>query len=147
MTEKTKQRVTALPTVPGAGKTTPAKPRSSGLQKRNHLPNLKLDFRKAHLETVLNFFKDSVGVIIHVGPNVRVEHKLDLHRDELVNRAEAVEMLKGALTEKGCTLIRKGALLNIIRHQDAKKHWVALPAVQRETVPKKTQLSQQGFAR
>src|SRR5262249_54076794 len=123
MMKKASQKVRALPMVPGLGKPNANKPHSGVQPRRHHLPSLKLDFRKAHLETVLNFFKDSAGVIIHVGPNVRVEHKLDLYREEPVNRAQAVELLKGALTEKGCTIVQKGGLLNIIRHQDAKKHW------------------------
>ena len=60
----------------------------------------------------------------------QTEHTIDLWQDEpLSAAAEALLLLKRVLVDMGCTLIRKGALFNIIRSQDVKKHYVPLPAI------------------
>lgn len=90
---------------------------------------MKLHFRSARLDTVLDHLHDCAGVFIHANSNVPTEHTIDLWQDEPVSAAEALSLLKRVLVNMGCTLIRKGALFNIIRSQDLKKHYVPLPAI------------------
>lgn len=90
---------------------------------------LKLKFRNAHLQTVVNYLRDSAGLIIHVRPGVEADRPLDLWYDHPVTAADAMALLKQALIETGCTLIRKGPLFNVIRSQDVKKFCIPLPTV------------------
>lgn len=90
---------------------------------------LKLDFRGARLDTVLDYFHESAGLIIHVNPDVRVERKVDLWRDQPVGKTEALELLNQALTKDGCTLIQKGSVFSVISSKDVKKHWIPLPVL------------------
>jgi hypothetical protein len=90
---------------------------------------LRLEFRKARLDTVLDHFRSSGGIIIHAKPNVATERSVNLTCDQPVSTAEALSLLKRALVEMGCTLIQKGGLFVVIKSQDVKKHFVPLPAI------------------
>jgi hypothetical protein len=89
--------------------------------------DLRLEFRKASLGSVLTYLRESAGLIIHVNSNVKMDPTLDLWRDQPVSTADALALLKQVLIEKGCTLIPKGPLFNIIRSQDVKKNSIPLP--------------------
>lgn len=91
--------------------------------------SLKLKFQKAQLGNVLSYLQESAGLIIHVSPNVPVEHAVDLCPEHSVSPDEALNLLKQALSEKGCVLVKKGSLVNIIPSQDVKKHFIPLPRV------------------
>lgn len=95
---------------------------------RSHT-DLKLDFRGARLETVLDYFHQSAGMIFHVKPNVPMERRVDLRREQPVSKAEALELLNQVLSEDGCTLIRKGSVFNVVSSKDVKKHWIPLPVL------------------
>lgn len=97
-----------------------AKPTRSGV---------RLKFRRAHLETVLNYLRDSAGLIIYVRPGVETERTVDLWHDKPVSAADALALLKEALIEMGCTLVRKGSLFNVIPSGDVKKYCIPLPTV------------------
>jgi len=90
---------------------------------------LKLKFRNAHLQTVVNYLRDSAGLKIHVRPGVEADRTLDLWYDQPVAASDALALLREALVEAGCTLIRKGPLFNVIRSQDVKKYCIPLPTV------------------
>jgi len=90
---------------------------------------LKLDFRRARLETVLDHLHKSAGLWIQVKSNVPAEGTMDLCHNEPVSRAEALSLLKKALCQMGCTLIRKGAIFSVIRSEDVKKNCIPLPAL------------------
>ena len=117
----------SFPTSPGLDAARLAEQRSQHLPDGQLVSGLRLEFNESSLETVLNYLRESAGLIIHVSSNVKMERTLDLCRDEPVSAAEALVLLKQALIEKGCTLIQKGRLLSIIRSQDVKKHWILLP--------------------
>jgi hypothetical protein len=63
---------------------------------------------RSSLESVLNYLRESAGLIIHVSSNVQMDCTVDLWRDQPVSTVEALVLLKQVLTEKGCTLIPKG---------------------------------------
>jgi type II secretory pathway component GspD/PulD (secretin) len=90
---------------------------------------VKLEFTKARLDTVLDYLRESTGLWIHIRPEVALERTVDLWHDEPLSVADALAMLKQALIKKGCTLVQKGRMLNIIRSQDVKKHCIPLPYV------------------
>ena len=90
---------------------------------------LRLEFQEASLGSVLSYLREAAGLSIHVSSNVQMERTLDLWCDKPVSRAEALALLDQVLTEKGCTLVPKGSLFNIIRSQDVKKTCIPLPAL------------------
>lgn len=89
--------------------------------------SLKLTFQQANLGNVLRYLQESAGLIIHVSSNVPVDHPVDLCQEQPVSPDEALNLLKQALSEKGCALVKKGSLFNIIPSQDVKKHFIPLP--------------------
>jgi hypothetical protein len=105
----------------------PADQESSGLPHCRLATGLRLQFHKASLGSVLNYLREAAGLMIHVSSNVQMERSVDLCRDQPVNTAEALVLLKQVLIETGCALIQKGSLLSIIRSQDLKKHCIPLP--------------------
>jgi hypothetical protein len=91
--------------------------------------DLRLEFQEASLGTVLRYFREEAGLMIHASSNVPMERTLDLWCDRPVSRAEALALLDQVLAAKGCTLIPRGPLFSIIRSQDVKKTCIPLPAL------------------
>ena len=79
---------------------------------------LKLNFRNAPLEMVLNYLSDAAGFIIdlqtHVNGNVSVISAHPMTRDE------AVDLLNAVLNRNGYAAIRHGRRLTIVDKNDAK---------------------------
>ena len=92
-------------------------------------PPLKLDFRRVRLDTVLDQFYRSAGLIIRAKANVHTGCMIDLCHEQPVSAPEALALLKKVLVEMGCTLVQKGPLFSVIRSQDLKKHCIPLPAI------------------
>lgn len=96
---------------------------------RAERPPLKLDFRRARLDLVLEHFYRSSGLVIRAKPDVQTARVIDLCHEQPVSAPEALALLKNVLVEMGCTLIQKGPLFSVIRSQDLKKNWIPLPAI------------------
>ena len=79
---------------------------------------LRLDFRGAPLNQVLDYLSDNAGFVINLATEVR--GAVDVSSKEPLTRAEAVELLNSALKKNGCTVIRNGRLLTIVSLQDVK---------------------------
>ncbi len=90
---------------------------------------LRLEFRKAPLETVVNYLREVAGCIIHVRSDALIERPVDLWHDQPVDTADALDLLKQVLTETGCTVLQNGRRLNIIGSEELKKNRIPLPAV------------------
>jgi hypothetical protein len=90
---------------------------------------LKLNFRDARLGTVLNYLRQSAGLIIHTRTNLFAEPRVDLWRDEPVSATEAIALLKQVLIKQGCLLIQRGRLFSIIGDADLKKTCIPLPSL------------------
>ena len=90
---------------------------------------LRLNFRKAPLGTVLNYF-NTAGLLIYAQADVQTHRRIDLCQGKPVSCPEALQLLKQVLGEIGCALIQKGPLFSVIRSQDLKKHCILLPAIQ-----------------
>lgn len=95
---------------------------------RSHT-DLKLEFRGVRLDTVLDYFHESAGLIIHVKPDVSVERKVDLWRGQPVSKAEALVLLNEVLSKGGCTLIQKGSVFSVVSNKDLKKQCIPLPVL------------------
>ena len=92
-------------------------------------PPVKLNFRRVRLDTVLDQFYRSAGLIIRAKANVHTGCMIDLCHEQPVSAPEALALLKKVLVEMGCTLVQKGPLFSVIRSQDLKKHCIPLPAI------------------
>jgi len=84
----------------------------------NNPDELRLNFRNAPLDMVLNYLSDAAGFIIvldtHVNGNVSVISSHPMTRDE------AVELLNSVLNKNGYAAIRNGRTLTIVDKNDAK---------------------------
>ena len=90
---------------------------------------LRLNFRNAPLHTVLTYLHEAAHLPIEVEPDVEIDRPIDLWQDELVDKEEAINLLKQALGEDGYTAVQRSGMLAIIRSQDAKKHYIPLPTL------------------
>ena len=81
-------------------------------------PNeLRLNFRNAPIELVLNTLSDAAGFIIQL--NTPVHGKLDVWSNQPVTKEEAVDVLNSALNHNGYAAVRNGRVLTIMSRDDA----------------------------
>ncbi len=90
---------------------------------------LRLQFRQAPLDCVLNYLREAAGFVVHVKPDVPRSRMVDLWLDQPLETAEALALVKQALLKTGCALVQKGRLLSVIPSQDLKKTSIPLPAL------------------
>jgi general secretion pathway protein D len=79
---------------------------------------LRLHFRGAPLESVLDYLSDAAGFIIVLDTQVR--GRVDIWSDQPVTRDEAVDLLNSVLNKNGYAAIRDGRKLTIVDKNDAK---------------------------
>jgi general secretion pathway protein D len=81
-------------------------------------PNeLRLNFRGAPIETVLNYLSDAAGFIIQL--NTPVHGKMDVWSNQPVTKDEAVELLNSVLNHNGYAAVRNERVLTIMSREDA----------------------------
>ena len=86
---------------------------------QNADPNaLRLHFRGAPLDSVLDYLSDAAGFIIVL--DTQVHGRVDLWSDQPVSREEAVDLLNSVLNKNGYAAIRDGRKLTIVDKNDAK---------------------------
>ncbi|MGA9776655.1 MAG: secretin N-terminal domain-containing protein [Limisphaerales bacterium] len=79
---------------------------------------LRLNFRGAPLDSVLDYLSDAAGFIIVL--DTQVHGRVDLWSDQPVTRDEAVDLLNSVLNKNGYAAIRDGRKLTILDKNDAK---------------------------
>lgn len=79
---------------------------------------LRLHFRGAPLESVLDYLSDAAGFIIVL--DTQVHGRVDLWSDQPLTRNEAVDLLNSVLNKNGYAAIRDGRKLTIVDKNDAK---------------------------
>ena len=80
--------------------------------------NIRLNFRGASLDSVLDYLSMAAGFIIVRQANV--EGRVDAWSHQPLTRAEAVELLSTVLYDKGFAVIQNGRILKIVSRGDAK---------------------------
>jgi len=80
---------------------------------------LRLNFRAAPLELVLNYLSDAAGFIIV--PETDVRGKVDVWSNQPVTKDEAVQLLNKVLAQEGYAVLRDGRTLTIVTQAEAKK--------------------------
>jgi general secretion pathway protein D len=97
---------------------TNAAPTVSAVAPREPGPNeLRLNFRGAPIELVLNYLSDAAGFIIQL--NTPVHGKLDVWSNQPVTKEEAVDLLNSVLNHNGYAAVQNGRLLTVMSHEDA----------------------------
>lgn len=99
------------PTTPTT--TTPIRPVADGEK------GLRLNFRGAPLDMVLNYLSEAAGFIIILETEIR--GRLDVWSNQPLDKEEAVELLNKVLNKNGYAAIRDGRTLTIVSRDDAKK--------------------------
>ncbi len=80
---------------------------------------LRLNFRNAPLEMVLNYLSEAAGFIIV--PETEVRGKIDVWSNQAVTQDEALAILESALSKNGLTALRNGRTLTIVSKESAKR--------------------------
>ena len=84
----------------------------------NGEPGLRLNFRGASLDLVLNYLSEAAGFIIVL--DTKVSGKIDAWSNQPLSRDEAVDLLNSVLNKNGYAAIRHGRTLTIVNKDDAK---------------------------
>ena len=108
-------------------------------QAGTNVDELRLNFRNAPLEMVLNYLSDAAGFIIvldtHVNGNVSVISSHPMTRDE------AVDLLNAVLNKNGYAAIRDGRTLTIVDKNDAKTRDIPVrTGNEPKTIPKNAEI-------
>ena len=78
---------------------------------------LRLNFRNAPIEMVLNYLSDAAGFIIEM--NTPAKGKVDVWSSQPLSKDEAVDILNSVLNKNGYAAIRNGRILTIVSKEDA----------------------------
>ena len=84
----------------------------------NGEPGLRMNFRNASLELVLNYLSEAAGFIIVL--DTKVNGKIDAWSNRPLSRDEAVDLLNSVLNRNGYAAIRHDRTLTIVSKEDAK---------------------------
>ncbi|HNQ72038.1 MAG TPA: secretin N-terminal domain-containing protein [Verrucomicrobiota bacterium] len=84
----------------------------------NGEPGLRLNFRNASLDQVLNYLSEAAGFVIVL--DTKITGKVDVWSNQPVSRDEAVELLNSVLNRNGYAAIRNDRILTIVNKEDAK---------------------------
>ncbi|HNQ89212.1 MAG TPA: secretin N-terminal domain-containing protein [Verrucomicrobiota bacterium] len=80
---------------------------------------LRLNFRDAPLDLVLNYLSDAAGFIINLETEVR--GRVTVWSGQPLTKEEAVDVLNAVLNKNGYAALRNGRTLTIVGRDDAKK--------------------------
>ncbi len=80
--------------------------------------DLRLNFRNAPLEMVLNYLSEAAGFVIVL--DTEVKGKVDVWSNRPVTKDEAVELLNSMLKKNGYAAIRNANTLTIVKRDEAK---------------------------
>ena len=81
---------------------------------------LRLNFRGASLDSVLEYLSDAAGFIIV--KEARLRGTVDVWSNQPMTKDEAVNLLNSVLKKNGYTAIRNGRTLTIVNRDEAKTH-------------------------
>lgn len=101
---------------------------------------LRLNFRNAPLETVLNYLSEAAGFIIELQVS-DVKGRVTVWSNQPVAREEALDLLNSALDKNGYTAVRNGRTLTIWTKDEAKKRDLPVKSGNRpEDIPKNDEM-------
>jgi type II secretory pathway component GspD/PulD (secretin) len=100
---------------------------------------LRLNFRNAPLESVLNYLSDAAGFIINL--RTEVKGKVNVWSNQPVSKEEALNLLNSALDQNGYAAVRNDRTLTIYSKEDAKKQDLPVKSSNKpEEIPKNDEM-------
>lgn len=100
---------------------------------------LRLNFRNAPLELVLNYLSEAAGFIIV--PEVDVRGRVDVWSNHPLTPNEAIEVLNQALARNGYAVLRDGRTLTVVTREEARKRDIPVRrGSDPESIPKNDQI-------
>ena len=100
---------------------------------------LRLNFRNAPLDMVLNYLSEAAGFIIVSETEVR--GKIDVWSNQPVTQEEALAVLDSALNKNGLTALRNGRTLTIVTKESAKRRDIPVKSGNNpDAIPKNEEL-------
>lgn len=81
---------------------------------------LRLNFRGAPLDMVLNYMSDAAGFIINIAPGTDVKGKVDVWSNQPLSKEDGVELLNTILNQNNLAAIQTGKTLTIVNRNEAK---------------------------
>jgi len=81
---------------------------------------LRMNFRDASLDLVLNYLSEAAGFVINIRPGTSVKGKVNVWSSEPLTRDEAVNLLDTQLNQNGLAAIRNGKTITIVKYEEAK---------------------------
>jgi general secretion pathway protein D len=100
---------------------------------------LRLNFRNAPLELVLNYLSEAAGFIIV--PEVDVRGRVDVWSNQPLTKDEAIEVLNQALVRNGYAVLRDGRTLTVVTREEARKRDIPVRrGGDPESIPKNDQI-------
>ncbi|MGA4579486.1 secretin N-terminal domain-containing protein [Limisphaera sp. VF-2] len=100
---------------------------------------LRLNFRNAPLELVLNYLSEAAGFIIV--PEVDVRGRVDVWSNQPLTKDEAIEVLNQALARNGYAVLREGRTLTVVSREEARKRDIPVRrGADPESIPKNDQI-------
>jgi hypothetical protein len=85
---------------------------SAGKRQLTGVKSLRLNFRGVPLEMVLDYLSQAAGLIIIM--ETGMAEPIEVWSQQLLNEAEAVNLLNAALSKKGYAALREGRTLTIV---------------------------------
>jgi general secretion pathway protein D len=111
----------------------------AGVNGTNNPNELRLNFRNAPLEMVLNYLSDAAGFIIVL--DTHINGNVSIISGQPVTRDEAVDLLNGVLNKNGYAAIRNGRTLTIVDKNDAKTRDIPVKSGNNpEEIPKNAEI-------
>lgn len=104
--------------LPAAAAAAPALETNAPVLLPNGEPGLRLNFRNASLDLVLNYLSEAAGFIIVL--DTKVSGKIDAWSNQPLSKDEAVDLLNSVLNRNGYAAIRHGRTLTIVNKDEAK---------------------------
>ena len=80
--------------------------------------NLRLNFRGARLDTILDYLSEAAGFVIIL--KVDVDKRIDVWSHQPLSKDEAINLLNTVLNENGYAAIRNGRTLTIVDREEAR---------------------------
>ena len=94
----------------------------------NGTNELRMNFRGASLDMVLNYLSEAAGFIINVKPGTSVRGKVDVWSNDPLTKEEALDLLDTVLIQNSLAAIRNGKVLTIVNRDEAKTQ--SIPVIQ-----------------
>src|SRR5439155_15356983 len=94
----------------------------------NGASTLRMNFRGASLDMVLNHLSEAAGFIINVKPGTSVRGKVDVWSNDPLTKEEALDLLDTVLIQNSLAAIRNGKVLTIVNRDEAKTQ--SIPVIQ-----------------